>query len=202
MKVAFRFVILLYALIGFISTAQSGSVPYEVLRSPKALPDFSLVDHDANMFGLPQFKGHWSLVFLGFTSCPDICPMTMSRLEAVRADLGLRFTPEKIPDVVFVAVDPQRDQVILGEYLRYFHPDNIGITGEEDQLQTLVKGMDAYYRIDKEAVNSASYEVVHTSAIAVINPKAEMVAKISPPFKVNETAEFLVQLIRKGPLSD
>lgn len=171
---------------------------YDTLDKPTPLPEFNLVDQNGDEFGLADFKGHWSLVFLGFTACPDICPLTMMKLEAVRAELGLRFRPEQIPEIVFVAVDPQRDKPVLKSYLAHFHPANIGVTGLPDQIDALVKGLDGFYRIDRKLDGSTNYQVVHTSSVAVINPQGFLVQKIAAPLKVYETAEQLMLLIRQG----
>ena len=170
---------------------------YKTLKAPQSVPAFSLKDHAGNDFGLAQLQGQWSLIFIGFTSCPDVCPLTLMQLEAVRADLGLRFTPERIPNIIFLAVDPARDKSVLGKYLAHFHPENIGITGEREQIDILVKGMDAFYRFSPKP-GSDFYDVVHTAAIAVIDPKAQLVSKISPPFDINPMAEYLTQLIRQA----
>lgn len=176
----------------FASTNQ-----YKTLDKPKPLTAFLLKDQAGNDFGLAQLQGHWSLIFIGFTTCPDICPLTLMQLEAVRADLGLRFTPEHIPNIIFLAVDPKRDQAILGKYLAHFHPDNIGVTGESKQIDIFVRGIDAFYRFDQKP-GSDHYDVMHTTAIAVVDPEAQLVARISPPFEVNPIAEYLTHMIRQA----
>ena len=178
-------------------TVFAGANQYKTFEKPKPLTAFSLKDQAGNDFGLAQLQGQWSLVFIGFTTCPDICPLTLMQLEAVRADLGLRFTPERIPNIIFLAVDPKRDQAILGKYLAHFHPDNIGVTGESKQIDIFVKGIDAFYRFDQKP-GSDHYDVMHTTAIAVVDPEAQLVAKISPPFEVNPIAEYLTHMIRQA----
>ena len=88
-------------------------------------------------------------LLVGFTQCPDVCPFTLSNLEAVRAELGLRLRPDHLPNIVFLAVDPERDKPVLQNYLSHFHPDYIGITGEPQQIDKLVAGLDAFYRLEK-----------------------------------------------------
>jgi protein SCO1/2 len=179
----------------FVSTVQAKPDMVERLEQPLVIDDFQLYDQAGKPFTRQQLLGSWSLIFLGFTSCPDICPMTMSQLEGVRAELGLHFTPEKIPDIIFVAVDPSRDKGVLADYLAYFHPENIGVTGENAELEKLVKSVDGFYRYEKKKADM-SYNVVHTAAIAVVNPQAEMVARINPPFGRANTARELMLLIR------
>jgi protein SCO1/2 len=178
-----------------MSDVHAKSVMVEILDEPVSINDFELIDQRGDMFTKKDLLGTWSLIFLGFTTCPDICPMTMVQLEGVRAELGSHFMPEKIPNIIFVAVDPKRDKAVLGEYLEYFHPKNIGITGEFSQLDSLVSSVEGFYRLEKKKPDG-SYNVVHTAAIAVVNTNAEMVAKIKPPFGRANTAMELMLLIR------
>lgn len=163
---------------------------------PSALPEFQLIDETNHPFGLAQLKGQWSLLVLGFTSCPDVCPMTLFRLEAIRAQLGLRLMPDKIPNIVFIAVDPARDKETLKEYLAHFHPDYKGITGTPAELKKLVESIDGFYRIEKRFPTELNYDVRHSAGVAVINPSGEWVATINPPFHTHKTSEFLVNVIR------
>lgn len=166
--------------------------------SPNTVPDFALQNHRGERFDEEHLRGVWSLVFIGFTSCPDVCPVTLMKLEAVRAELGLRFPPERIPQIVFLAVDPRRDKPVLAEYLAHFHPKNIGVTGAHEQLQILTKALDGFYRLEQPKPGSDYYNVIHTAAIAVINPEGQVVAKINPPLVVHPIAEQLTHLIRRG----
>jgi protein SCO1/2 len=179
----------------FISGVHAESEVVKQLDKPVLIDNFELFDQYGNSFTEKNLLGSWSLIFLGFTTCPDICPMTMAQLEGVRAELGSHFTPEKIPNIIFVAVDPARDKDVLAEYLAYFHPENIGITGELSQIDRLVKSVDGFYRYDKKK-SDTSYTVVHTSSISVVNPNGEMVAKINPPFGRSNAAWELMLLIR------
>jgi protein SCO1/2 len=187
------------SLLFFIGGVHAKSEVVDRLDKPVLIDDFNLFDQHGNSFTAKNLLDSWSLIFLGFTTCPDICPMTMAQLEGVRAELGSHFTPEKIPNIIFVAVDPARDKDVLGDYLAYFHPKNIVITGELSQIDRLVKSVDGFYRYDKKK-SDTNYTVVHTSAIAVVNPNGEMVAKISPPFGRSIAAWELMLLIRGRPI--
>lgn len=169
-----------------------------VVESPKTIPAFDLIDHNGERFSGEQLRDVWSLVFIGFTSCPDVCPVTLMKLEAVRAELGLRFPPERIPQLVFLAVDPARDKSVLGEYLAHFHPQNVGVTGKHEQLKILTEALGGFYRLQQPKPGADYYDVVHTAAIAVVNPMGQVVAKIRPPLSVQPIAEQLTYLIRRG----
>jgi protein SCO1/2 len=176
------------------ATAADGAVTIE---PPQLLSDFNLKDQYGDAFGVEQFKGRWSMVFVGFTACPDVCPVTLANLEAVRAEMGFRMSPERIPNIVFLAVDPDRDTAVLKEYLSYFHPKYIGITGDDSEIDKLITGLDAFYRLEKKFPGDDGYNVVHTAAVSIISPEAKIVAKISPPFHPHKTGEYLMRVINK-----
>ena len=168
---------------------------YERLKNPVAVKPFSLVDQNGAPFNLQSLKNHWSMIFIGFTTCPDVCPVTLGNLEAVRAEMGLRVSPERIPRIIFLAVDPARDVPVLKEYLGYFHPQYIGISGEVNQIGSLINSLNAFYRLDKKHTDDNDYDVLHTAYVSLINPAGEMVAKLNPPFHPHKTAMYLSQLI-------
>ena len=168
---------------------------YERLKNPVAVKPFSLVDQNGVPFNLQSLKNHWSMIFVGFTTCPDVCPVTLGNLEAVRAEMGLRVSPERIPRIIFLAVDPARDVPVLKEYLGYFHPQYIGISGEVNQIGSLINSLNAFYRLDKKHLDANDYDVLHTAYVSLINPAGEMVAKLNPPFHPHKTAMYLSQLI-------
>lgn len=167
-------------------------------REPTPVAQFTLTDQFGEPFGLERLTGQWSLVVLGFTSCPDVCPMTLLRLEAIRAQLGLKMMPDKIPEIVFIAVDRDRDEKVLKQYLAHFHPDYIGITGEDTELTQLVESIGGIYRIEKRFPGDNAYNVKHSAGVAVVNPKGEWVATLNPPFHSHRTSDFLVQVIRNA----
>jgi len=169
-------------------------------REPTPVASFTLTDQDGNSFTEAQLQGHWSLLVLGFTSCPDVCPMTLMRLEAIRAQLGSRMMPDNLPQIVFIAVDQARDATVLKPYLAHFHPDYTGITGTDAQLQNLVTSIGGIYRIEKRFPGDNAYNVRHSAAVAVVNPQGEWVATLQPPFHSHRTSEFLVQVMAKSKL--
>ena len=142
------------------------------------------------------------MIFIGFTTCPDVCPVTLANLEAVRAEMSLRVSPKRIPRIIFLAVDPARDSPVLKEYLAYFHPEYIGLSGAVVQIDSLIKSLKAFYRLDKQSPDDVDYDVLHTAFVSIINPQGQMVAKLSPPFYPHKTAESLNQLIRGVKFDD
>ena len=112
-----HFLLLLLPLLlcGKLTYAQSDN--NKTLKSPRTLPEFLLNDQFGEFFSIDNFKGRWSIIFIGFAACPDVCPFTLANLEAVRADMGFRLKPDSIPNIIFLSVDPDRDTLLLKEYL-------------------------------------------------------------------------------------
>lgn len=191
-----KFKVLIGLLFLCFSCYSAGNSGNEILKSPLTIPDFSLIDHDGNAFGPRQLQDKWSMIFIGFTTCPDVCPYTLANLEAVRAHLGMQVMPENLPQIIFLAVDPERDQPVLKDYLTYFHGEFVGVTGQKAEIDKLVTGLGAFYRFDKKEIKPLTYGVVHSSAISVVNPRMQVVARLVPPFDPHKTATTLFRLIK------
>jgi len=176
--------------------ASAQGVKGVMLDEPVKVAAFSLKAQDEAPFTQEQLKGHWTLLFLGFTHCPDICPFTLANLEAVRTELSQLVTPENLPEVVFLAVDPERDQDVLSDYVKHFGISFTGITGERAEIDKLVENIDGFYRLEKSAPGDDAYDVTHSAAVTVINPDGEITAKISPPFDPVNTATYLFRHMR------
>lgn len=147
-----------------------------VLPTPRALPEFSLVDQHGRPFGRTRLQGEWSLLFFGFTNCPDICPNTLGLLQAVTSRLG-----PTAPRVVFISVDPSRDTPpVMKEYVAYFNTGFIGVTGPEAELKKLADALYMPYA-HVPAGTGNEYQVEHSGALVLLNPQAEAVAYFSPP---------------------
>jgi protein SCO1/2 len=161
------------------------------LDVPVPVAAFALEDHKGDAFTEATLSGDWTLIMLGFTYCPDVCPFTLSNLEAVIAEVSLRVRPDNVPDVVFLSVDPDRDKDGLADYVAHFHPSFLGVTGERDQIDRYVESVDAFYRFVGEGDD---YEVQHSASIAVIAPDGTLRAKLQPPLEPGPIAEFLARL--------
>jgi len=159
---------------------------------PETLPAFALSDHKGQPFTAERYKGHWSLTTIGFTSCPDVCPFVLSNIVEVISQMTLRVHPDKLPQVVFVGVDPQRDTPVMADYVAHFDPKFIGVTGPHEELAKMVKGIDGFYRIGK-AKKDGDDEVQHSASVIVTGPDGRVHAKLSPPLDPGEVAEYLAR---------
>jgi protein SCO1/2 len=100
--------------------------------------------------------------------------------------------PDKLPQVVFVGVDPQRDAPVMADYVAHFDPNFIGVTGSHEELAKLVKGIDGFYRIGKPK-KDGDYEVQHSASVIVTGPDGRVHAKLSPPLDPGGVAEYLAR---------
>lgn len=169
----------------------------QLLPAPKKLPEFSLEDHRGQTFSRDHLGGKWSLVFFGFTSCPDYCPLELQKLGKLLSVMGAGDAVQ----VVFVSVDPERDgREKLANYVSFFHPQIIGVRGDNTQLAQFAQFFGAAY--DRSAILDGKlltipaginmptnvtdhYQVNHSTRIFVINPSGEYVGNFSSPYDVN-----------------
>ena len=141
-----------------------------LLETPRKIGEFDLIDHHGNPFNPARLEGQWTLVFFGFTHCPDICPTTMTFLNTFLE--SLEGTEAQDPQVVMVSVDPARDTVQqLADYMPYFNPDFIGVTGEFLDIHRFATKLNTPFR--KVMDEDGSYQVDHSSNIVLINPRGD-----------------------------
>ncbi|MDG2156274.1 MAG: SCO family protein [Gammaproteobacteria bacterium] len=159
-----------------------------LLLSAKPLPEFMLMDQDGDSFGNQQLQGHWTLLFMGFSSCSHFCPPTMYKLGLLRDELDaelLAYDDASI-EVLFVSVDPGRDSLlVLNEYITAYGAGFTAITGEQQQLDTLVEGLDATYSVNADPDD---YRVDHSPTVYLLNPEGVLVALFTPPHRVEYMA--------------
>jgi protein SCO1/2 len=164
-----------------------------VLPEPRVLADFSLVDQDGAPFSLERLRGRWSLLFFGFTRCPDICPSTMLDLQQVNRSLEARQPGPATPwQVVFVSVDPERDAPAqLKEYVSCFDPRVLGATGAPEQLAPLALQIGVAFRIGEHAAGSQDYTVDHSASVFLTDPKGRLYGVFPPPHDADAMARDL-----------
>lgn len=189
---------LLLAAVFFWMLPPDKTVPPElqsVLRpEPKPLQAFSLTDQYQQAVNLEHLQGQWSFIFFGYTYCPDICPTTLSTLtRMVRKLQNDPQNPENI-QVVFVSVDPQRDtpEVVEG-YLKYFNEAFVGITGEQQDIDSLARQFGAGYMKEPDTT-PGQYLVSHTSSIFLVDPQGRLLASFSPPHDPNTIIDQFQQI--------
>lgn len=166
-----------------------------VLSEPMILPDFKLTDTKGNQFTKQNLKKLWSFLFFGYTYCPDICPTTLSILTETESLLSKENFESK-RQYVFVSVDPGRDNIEhLNEYVTYFNPQFLGATGQESEIQTLIKPLGIRYQRSKEKRPEGQYLIDHSAAILLIDPDGNLRALITPPHDANNIANDFMKIV-------
>jgi len=146
------------------------------LPRPKELADFNLVDTTGAAATLASLRDHPTLVFFGFTHCPDVCPTTLALLTSVQKQVA-------IPNlkVALISVDPERDTPEqLGKYISSFGGDLIGLTGTPPEIVKTTKSFNvAAARVD---LPGGSYTMDHSATVFALDSDARVVALFTPPF--------------------
>jgi protein SCO1/2 len=190
--------------VGYLSLGRTPPAPPRtaalLLADPKPLPDFLLTDTAGTAFTRRELMGHWSLLYFGYTHCPDACPTTLMDLDHMLAALGK--TKDAVPPrVYFVSVDPKRDNLgLLRNYTLYFNPAFVGVTGELEQLRALTAPLGVDFSYDP-ANQTGNYAVNHSVAVILVDPQAEETAVFTPPLVPERMAADFRAIVdyRGGP---
>lgn len=142
-----------------------------VLQAPDQAADFVLTGTDGQPVHLRDLEGKWTALYFGYTFCPDVCPTTLADLDAMIEQLGNRADNMQ---VAFVSVDPARDTPQrIGEYLAYFNPEFIGLTGDEAAVNAAATQFGVFYA-QREVEGASGYLVDHTSTVVLLDPDGRM----------------------------
>lgn len=165
-------------------TLQAGTA----LPEPRALADFNLTDQEGQPFSREDLRGRWTLLFTGFTNCPDVCPLTV----ALMAELRRRLSRDDM-QFLFVSVDPERDTPeVIGRYLAHFDPGLVGATGARADVEKFTTGLGL-----AQVVNPGigdDYTVDHSTAFVLIDPEARLAGYFSAPHEPDALAADLAGL--------
>lgn len=180
---------------------QQPAEPKSALVYPQArnLQEFQLVDQHGQPTGREQLYQQWTLAFVGYTYCPDICPLTLAKLAGVQPELAA-MVKEPLK-VWFISVDPQRDSVEqLNNYVNYFQqPAVLGLTAGHDQLFPFVRQLGLMYALNSNA--EGNYLVDHSASVVLINPQGQLVAMFKPEMAIGQVPVIdTEQLLADFPL--
>lgn len=187
-----------------LSTEQYIALGYYPLDQPIKVEIDSLLTHRETPFLADDLTGHWSLLFFGYSYCPDICPTTLAVLNHVAQELSAPDSPAA-PQVIMVTVDPGRDSAAqLADYVPYFNSEFIGITGELDALMGLATQLNvAFEKVpaansDTAAATGAdSFAVAHGTQIVVVNPQGYYTGLLTTPHQAERIVKVLTSLMRE-----
>ncbi len=152
-----------------------------LLPSPKPLLDFTLTDHTGAAFTRANLTDGWTFAFFGYTHCPDVCPTTLASLVQLRRQLEGTMPSGELPGTVFISVDPERDTPEqLAEFMPYFHPEFLGVTGDEEQILTVTRQLGILHAKAEDA-GADDYLVDHSAAIILFDPDGAFHAVFGVP---------------------
>jgi len=164
-----------------------------LLSQPRQLPEFNLKNDSGQPFTLASVQGHWTILFPGFTSCPDVCPTTLAFLKNLTGKLG---TEGHHFNVVFISVDPDRDTPErLANYVHFFNPAFVGVTAKEPELGRFTQSMGIAYAKVK-GNTPETYTMDHTAALVLVDPKGRIAAYFTPPHKMDEMSADLINIMK------
>jgi protein SCO1/2 len=165
--------ILLLGCLGIIACSQSLKFNNVDITGSKAFgQDFSLVDHHGQARHLSDFKGRAVVMFFGYTHCPDVCPTTMSEMQAVMDLLG---DDAKRVQVIFVTVDPDRDSLeLLSKYVPAFDQRFLGMRPkDEESLKKVTQDFKVFYN-KVPGSKPGNYTIDHTAGSYVFDPDGRL----------------------------
>ncbi len=130
-------------------------------------PEIALVRDDGSNFRLSEQRGNIVLLFFGYTSCPDVCPTTLSELRKLNTELGTNAERVK---VIFITVDPERDTPEqIQKYVSIFNPAFIGLSGSVVELEPIWKSYGVYREVEQVSTSASGYLVTHTARVYLID---------------------------------
>lgn len=155
---------------------------------------FNLVNHDGKSVTEKDFLGKWTIVYFGFTHCPDICPDELQKLAAaidkIKKKAGLEIVP------LFISVDPERDNVEqVREYVKEFHPNLIGLTGSPDEVKKAARAYRVYYMKTEE--EDSDYLVDHSIIMYLMDPNMQFVKFYGKNHDVDSLTDGVIQEIKQ-----
>ncbi len=174
-----------------LSSSTPGTTATLFGEQSRPLPELSLVRHDEKPLRTEDFEGRWSLLFFGYSQCPDICSPTLQQLTQALNLLG-----HESGQLIFVSIDPPRDGPdLLTQYVRHFHPSTLGVTGTTEDISAFSKYFGAYAA--KREVEGG-YLMDHSAGVWLIDPQARIAGVFTTPLTPEAIAADLQYLIGRS----
>ena len=160
-------------------------------KPPLEITNFNLHDVNKNKnFNKQSLKGHWNLIFFGYTDCPDICPNTMEIIKDIWNNLEKHYIPIKF---IFITLNPEKDtDKAIRRFLLQYNENFIGLNGEKDQIILLKKSLGIYA---KNTMQNGIDVINHSGVLLLINPQGKLKAIFSPPLISKNIKNDLVKII-------
>ena len=167
-----------------------------VLDKARVLSQFDLTDYDGKEFSKDSLKGHWTMMFFGFTNCGYVCPTTLSALNKMYGNLKAQLPMNLLPQIVMVSVDPARDSVArMKSYVQSFNPTFVGLRGSMAQTKMLAQQMSVVF-VKVQMGESGNYSVNHSAEIMLLDPNGNLRAFMSYPHKAQQMLHDYEEIIK------
>lgn len=158
---------------------------------------FELVDQDNKPFTDQDLKGKYSLVYFGFTNCPDICPDELDKLGVWLKELKEKYNFE--PQPIFITCDPARDSPeVIKEYLTDFYPGIIGLTGTYEQVKRACKQYRVYFSTPPDVKPGQDYLVDHSVFFYFMDPDGEFIDALGLNYDETTGVEKILKLVEEN----
>ncbi len=168
-----------------------------VFDAPRIIEDIALVDHREQPFTIENLKGQWSLIYFGFTHCPDICPTTLALLARMMGQLESEVAAQT--QVLLVSVDPARDTTAaLSQYMGHFNPDFVGVTGDFMEILSFTRNVNVAFN---KVMLKDDYTIDHTGHLVLVNPNGHYHGIFKPPFDLATLKLTYQSIVLQSPLS-
>lgn len=171
-----------------------------IVKKPKNVTNFSLTSSDGENFDDSKLLGQWSMLFFGYTRCPDICPTTLNTLSGMYKQLN-SLPQNKKPRVIFVSIDPEHDTSNqANKYSKYFNNNFIGLSGKRNQINQLSKSLGVVAQkvdLKNSDGDEQAYVYDHSSTLYIINPKGQLQAILTAPHKSDNLATDYKNIVTK-----
>lgn len=147
-------------------------------KSPRNIAPFEFTDNTGKAFTNENLHGKWSLVFFGYTSCPDVCPTTLQNFNFIYDELkGIAQNTQ----ILLVSIDPKRDtQEKLSQYIAYFNSEFIALRADHGTLFPFSRNLGLMYSTGAKSKDDVDYFVDHSASIVLINPEGKLIANFKP----------------------
>ena len=160
----------------------------------KSVADFELQDVNGEPITQAVLDDKWSLMFFGYTQCPDVCPITLQILKNVVTQLEEQ--GKEAPQIVFVSVDPVRDtSEVMKKYIAYFDERFVGITGDMNKVHAMTSALGIVASFTANEDDPDNYLVDHSASMLLIDPQRRLRAKVTPPLEVDNIISDYLNIV-------
>jgi protein SCO1/2 len=176
-----------------------------IYPDPRPIEPFSLIDDQGNSFTNDDLEGQWTMLFFGFASCPDICPITMAELKKFYEQLDDPAIKNNLK-VAMISVDPMRDTpAIMGAYVDKFNKDFVGVTGAFSDIAGVASQFFIAYSepvhqhgAAADVDGESNYLIEHSGHIAIVSPNGEFHSVLRPPHRAKDLTQAFTEIVNSS----